>query len=114
MRCARKGCGAAAMRNDKYCFFHSAAPETVKRRKKAQKRGGARGKSKRSDSIESVQDVKNVLAEAINELRSSGTQNTIAKTRVIGYLAGVMLAAIEKGDIEERVAQLERTHDSVT
>jgi len=107
VECNKLGCGANSLKDDKYCFWHSSNPEVVKKRKKARKRGGSRGKLQCNDAIESVGDVKRVLTETINELRSSGTGNTVGKARAIGYLCEVMLTAFEKHDLEQRIAKLE-------
>jgi hypothetical protein len=56
--------------------------------------------------IETVQDVKAVLAEFINEVRVSGA-DIILRARCIGYLAGVILKAIEVGDLETRLQKIE-------
>ena len=106
MRCAKDGCGAARMKDDEYCYFHSQRPEIVEKRKQARSKGGSRGKVQQSDVIESVRDVKAVLAETINELRSS-EGNVVSRGRAVGYLCGVLLNAFEKADLEERIAKLE-------
>ena len=107
VECNKLGCGANSLKDDKYCFWHSSNPAVVKKRKQARERGGSRGKLQCNDAIESVADVKRVLTETINELRSSGTQNVVGKARATGYLCSILLVSIEKGDLEERIAKLE-------
>lgn len=114
-RCAREGCGANALKIDSLCFQHSELKEIVESRDRARKRGGSRGKLRQSDvTIGTVQDVKAIIAETLNDLRSCSTDNIVAKSRAIGYLCGVALTAIEKGDLEERIAKLEEAQTEST
>jgi len=107
MKCERSGCKANAIRGDQYCFSHSMEPEIVQKRKAARSKGGSRGKLRVVDSINTIQDVKRIIAETLNEVRSSPTENLIGKARAVGYLCGIALTAIEKADLEERIAKLE-------
>jgi len=93
------------MKDDEFCFWHS--PKTAEKRKAARRRGGSRGKIPKNDSIESIEDVKCILMETINELRSCGTDNIVGKSRATGYLCSIMISAFEKSDLETRVAKLE-------
>ena len=96
------------MTDDEYCYFHSVKPEIVKKRQEASARGGKKGKlSPRNDNIESIEDVKHILAETVNELRASPTNNVVSRARAVGYLCSILLVALEKGDMEERIAKLE-------
>ncbi len=107
MKCERPGCKANAIRGDQYCFSHSMAPEIVEKRKTARSKDGSRGKLRIVDSINTIQDVKRIIAATLNELRSSPTDNVVAKSRAVGYLCGIALVAIEKADLEERIVKLE-------
>ena len=82
------------------------------KRKAARSRGGSRGKAARTDTIEaitSVEDVKRIITDTLNELRAAPTENVIGKARAVGYLCGVALTAIEKADLEERISKLEES-----
>ena len=105
--CKKTGCKAPALKNDELCFAHSMKPEIVQKRKAARSKGGSRGKLRIVDSINTVQDVKRIIAVTLDELRSSPTDNVVAKSRAVGYLCGIALTAIEKADLEERIVKLE-------
>lgn len=108
--CAKDGCKANALTDsdDNYCYQHSTKPLVMEKRKRARSKGGSRGKLPVADvTIATVQDVKNIIMEAINGLRSCSSESIVAKSRALGYLCGIALTAIEKGDLEERIAKLE-------
>lgn len=106
--CAKPGCKAQALTDDQYCFSHSTKPLIMEKRKRARSKGGSRGKLKMTDvTIATVQDVKDIITETLNELRSCSSDNIVAKSRAVGYLCGIALTAIEKADLEERIAKLE-------
>lgn len=108
LQCKKQGCKAYAMKDDPdgLCFWHS--PATAEKRQQAGRRGGGRGKVERESlGIETVADVKAILVETITELRGAATENTIGKARAVGYIASILLVALEKSDLERRVARLE-------
>ena len=51
------------------------------------------------------QDVANLLGESINQLRRGQLDPRVANA--MGYLAGILLRALEQGPMEERLAHLE-------
>ena len=106
MKCKHPGCKSYALKSDPdgLCFWHS--PATAEQRRQAGRRGGARGKLERDDSIETIQDVKRVLAETIRELRTVST-DVVSRGRCIGYLCSILLTAIKDSDIEQRISALE-------
>jgi hypothetical protein len=104
MQCVKEGCRANALKNDEYCFWHS--PKTAEKRKQAGRRGGSRGKLNRDDNIESIADIQRILAETIAELRTDSS-HVVSRGRAVGYLCSIMLTALEKGDLEERISALE-------
>ena len=110
MNCQKPNCKAKALKNDEYCYFHS---ETTKdQRAKSSKKGGSRKRTNIADiEIDSVADLKQILADAINDLRRSKV-GVVGRTRAIGYLAGVMIEAIDKSDIEARIDALERKFEA--
>ena len=106
MNCQKPNCKAPALKNDNFCYFHS---ETTKeQRANSARKGGSRKHKNAADmKIETVADVKAIIAECINELRRANVK-VVARTRAIGYLASIMVDAIEKTDIEARIAELEQ------
>ena len=47
-----------------------------------------------------------LLVRAVNDLLS--LENSVQRARTLGYLGGVAIKALEVGNLEERVAELER------
>jgi len=107
MKCSKDGCNAPALKDGEYCFFHS--EKTKEQRKRSASKGGSRRRIHVEDvPIETVEDVKRILAEAVNELRGSASESLVSKARAIGYLASVLMDAFEKSDIENRITELEK------
>ena len=114
MKCEHTGCNAHAMKDDQHCYFHSQKPEIIKKREEARKRGGQRGKLAVEDDVETVEDVLKLLSDTLNELRSSPAESVVSKSRAIGYLCSILLTALEKNDMEERLCKLEEMLDEST
>jgi len=108
--CATKSCRCHAMTGQLYCFNHSQEPEVVAKRQAARSKGGRRGKVQDAasiDSIDSIDDLKTVLVDALNELRGCGSDNIISKSRAIAVLVNVAAGLIKDGDMEQRIQALE-------
>lgn len=58
--------------------------------------------------VTSAQDVLDLLGETIGEVREAEA-DVLVKARVIGYLAGVTLKAVETAELEARLLALEET-----
>jgi len=104
-----KQCRAHALKGKQYCLMHD--PESKTKLKEYARRGGLVKKKVQTSlaPIEFKGDVKEVLdllADTINRVRN----NTIpAKTaNTIGYLANVMIKALEISEIDNRLKQVER------
>lgn len=102
-------CRAAALDGSRFCFFHD--PAKAEERQAAQAAGGRRGLARTlSDdtadiNIENGQDVVRLISETINQVRRGQLDPRVANA--VGYLANVLLKAVEQGDVEERLAALE-------
>ena len=110
--CAKPGCRAHALKDDTYCFNHSQRPDVIDKRAAARSRGGRRGKVLEAayiESIDSIDDLKQVLADALNELRLCGSENIVGKARAIGYLVNVAAGLLKDGDLEQRLSALEES-----
>lgn len=55
--------------------------------------------------LSSAPDVVALLGETINQVRRGDVDPKVANT--VGYLSGVLIRALEVGDIEQRLATLE-------
>ena len=108
-----KRCRAHARTNDRFCFFHSAA--TLADRCRARRAGGvARSRSAavlpgdtQDLPLHDVGDVCTLLAESINQVRRGQIDPRVANA--VGYLASILLGALQQGPLEERMERLEVT-----
>jgi|SRR5579863_1886556 hypothetical protein len=104
-------CGANAQAVNGLCVFHDPAHATDGHR--ARQAGGV-NRSRRAaalpadtpeHSLRDTRDVSALLGDSINRLRRGELEPRIANA--IGYLASVLLRALEQGPMEERLAHLE-------
>ena len=97
-----------------YCFAHD--PARADERDEARRRGGrvrsgdlARAVLSTAEAgtleLQSAKDVHRLLAETIQHARTGRLDCRIAAT--VGSLAGVLLRALEQGDLETRLAEME-------
>lgn len=107
-----KACQGYAVHGSDYCFTHS--PDRAADRARANSKGGkARqgrnvgsvGTPDRIVTIESVADVLKVITDAINDCLK--LENSIARARALGGLAGAALKAFEVSELEARILALE-------
>jgi len=56
-------------------------------------------------TVATISDVIHLLARAIND--ALALENSIARARCLGYLAGAVCKALEVGDLEARITALE-------
>jgi len=102
-------CQANAVNGSDYCFAHD--PEREAERRAARQAGGRVGKTKvlPSDTpdvpLSSSMEVAALLGQTINQVRRGDVDPKVANT--VGYLSGVLIRALEVGDIEQRLATLE-------
>jgi hypothetical protein len=105
-------CKAYACGDGQFCFFHS--PELTPERTKAQRAGGTtRGRQNAAIAMTEIPerqlrntaDVCELLSTTINEVRSGKVQPRIATA--VGYLANILLGALEQGPLEDRLLALE-------
>ena len=102
-------CEAIPMEGEAYCFFHH--PDRREERLEARREGGRQGrlnvlKDVSDLRLERVGDVTRLLAETINHVRTGRLDPRIGNT--VGYLAGILLKALEQGEVEARLNALEQ------
>ena len=113
-RCACKKtngarCKAKPMVDSEFCFFHN--PATASKRTEAQRAGGRRNKASVLSpniptlALRNVEDVVSLVADTINRTRCGQLDTRVGNT--IGYLSGILLKALEAGNLERRVGELE-------
>ena len=102
---AGKPCNTWAQHGRSYCFFHD--PEKAQARREAQSRGGQPKRAMAGEAIplRSAQDVAAFVAELINGIRTGAVNK--ANASILSTLSQTLLRAIELGELEERVEQLE-------
>jgi hypothetical protein len=103
-------CEASALGGSRWCFFHD--PAKAEQRTAARRAGGTATRAivlpadAPNVMIESAADVRRLLAETISQVRRGDLDPRVANC--VGYLAGQVLTAFEKDELEQRIAQLER------
>lgn len=102
-------CGAHALKGSQYCFMHD--PSRAAERQDARKRGGYRRGAHSGDvsslplHIRAVSDVLTLLDYIAREVLA--LDNGVPRARVLIALASEYIHAIEVGDIEQRLQNLE-------
>jgi hypothetical protein len=100
-------CAANAMTNSKFCFSHN--PDVEIERSIAILRGGYAMKRLSEPlppvTIKNIQDISGLIEDTINRIRTDPM--TTHQANAIGYLSGILLKAIDLGQLEERLRKLE-------
>jgi hypothetical protein len=103
-------CKANAQTGAEFCFFHD--PALVDKRAEARKAGGiartrkiAPPRNLPTKPLQTVAQVVELLGQTINQVRCG--QIDLRVSNAIGYLSGILLGAIEKQSLEERLGALE-------
>jgi len=102
-------CQSAALPGSEYCFFHD--PAKAEKRREAQSLGGRHNHMKTlapdapDVKIEKIQDAVPLLSETINQVRKGEIDPRVANS--VGYLANVIIKAVEQSDIEKRLEEIE-------
>lgn len=102
-------CQAAALPGSDFCFFHD--PLKAGERREAQALGGRQNKMKTLDNdapdldVKDCQDVVRLISETINQVRKGQIDPRVANA--VGYLANVLIRAVEQGEMEKRLAEIE-------
>jgi len=109
LKCKKSDCKANALKSDDFCFFHSQKPDIVAKRELAQSLGGRKFKTNKEPiSIESLTDIQAILLETLNEIRCSGTDNIVSRSRAITYICSILADIRERTDLEKRIEALEK------
>ena len=103
-------CEANVQLGSEFCFFHDPSAAT---QRKAARRAGGRERTRKllllpntpPKELRTLTDVIGLLGETVDQVRRGELDLRVANC--VGYLSGILLSALEKGQIEERVATLE-------
>jgi hypothetical protein len=106
-------CGADAQSGKTLCVFHDPAKAAAGRR--ARRLGGinrshtaaALPPETPDHPLNNVHDVSLLLGQSINQVRRGQLAPRVATA--VGYLAGILLSALQQGPLEERLQRLEAT-----
>lgn len=103
-----KPCGGFAITGSKYCFAHD--PSQARKRAKARKQGGINRKTPKRTlnypgEISKTKDVVPWVNAALEDTWAQ--ENSSQRSRTIGYLLGVAMKALEVGELEERLDEIE-------
>mgnify|MGYP001209082720 CR=1 FL=1 len=107
-----QACCAYSLLDSDFCFAHD--PTKAAARKAARSAGGRarHGRTLKTTStgdqgvrLGSVADVVELLEGAVADLLA--LENSVARARAVGYLAGIAVRALEIAELEDRIGRLE-------
>jgi hypothetical protein len=109
-------CNAYALSGSDYCYHHD--PRLAARRRQARRKGGRARHGRQVGPVgaapnlplATMSGVTDLLRHAINQALQ--LENSIARARTLGYLAGLLIKALDIASLEERVLLLERVLQS--
>ena len=103
-------CEAAPLTDGEFCFWHS--PDHTEEVAEAGRLGGLRRRREKTvaaaydlEGLDTVPQVRRLLQIAVMD--TLGLENSIARSRVLAYLAQVAIKTVEAGAFQERLAALE-------
>lgn len=103
-------CEAPPLVDEDFCFWHS--PKHSEEVAEAGRLGGLRRRREKTvaaaydlEGLDTVSQVRRLLQIAVMD--TLGLENSIARSRVLAYLAQVALKTLEAGALQERLAALE-------
>ena len=103
-------CEAPPLVDGEFCFWHS--PEHTEEVAEAGRLGGLRRRREKTvaaaydlEGLDTIQQVRRLLQIAVMD--TLGLENSIARSRVLAYLAQVAIKTVEAGAFQERLAALE-------
>ena len=109
---AGEPCRQAPLVGADYCFWHD--PEHQHEAAEARRLGGMRRRRESTivgafdvGDLDTVEDLRRLLQIAV--LDTLGLENSIARSRALGYLTQVGGVLLEKGEMEVRLRELEAT-----
>src|SRR5450756_1038811 len=99
-------CRSPPLHESEYCLMHS--PEHKQEVQEARRLGGLRRKREATvsgaydfESLNTVDGIRRLVEVAV--IDTLGMENSIARSRTLGYLAQVALHTLEVGNLEERL-----------
>jgi len=105
----QSNCQTTALPGSEFCFFHD--PAKAEERREAQAKGGRQNRMKTLDptapdvKVEDCRDARALLVLTINQVLKGEIDPRVANT--VGFLANILLKAMEQNMLETRIEQLE-------
>src|SRR3954463_536866 len=103
-------CMASPLQDKDLCFFHD--PDTQEQAAEARRLGGLRRRKESTivgayevGELDTVEDLRRLLQIAV--IDTLGLENSISRSRTLGYLAQVGAQLLERGEQEQRRQELE-------
>jgi len=103
-------CRQAPLQYREYCFWHD--PEHAGEAMEARRLGGLRRRREKTvavaydlEGLATLDQIRRLVEIAVTD--TLGLENSIARSRVLAYLAQVALKVVEAAELQERVAALE-------
>ena len=102
-------CRARRIENSDFCYFHD--PAKAKERQSAQRAGGLKNRpivlprSVPDAPLKDMGDIRYLVADTINQVRRGEIDPKVANS--VGYLAGILIKAWDRGEFEARLKALE-------
>ena len=103
-------CRQAPLQDREYCFWHD--PEHAAEATEARRLGGLRRRREKTvavaydlEGLATLDQIRRLLEIAVMD--TLALENSIARSRVLAYLAQVALRVVEAADLQERVVALE-------
>jgi hypothetical protein len=102
-------CQAAAMPGSEFCYFHD--PSKAEERREAQSQGGRQNRVRTLEEtapdikIEDSGDAIALISDTINQVRKGKIDPRVANS--VGFLANILMKAVERNKLETRIEQLE-------
>ena len=105
-------CLAKPMQDKDLCFWHD--PETQEQAAEARRLGGLRRRREGAivgayevGTLDNVEDLRRLLQIAV--IDTLGLENSLSRSRTLGYLTQVGAQLLERGEMEQRLQELEAT-----
>ncbi len=103
-------CRQAPLQESEFCFWHS--PDHTTEAAEARRLGGLRRRKEKAvsgaydvEGLATVDQIRRLIEIAV--LDTLSMENSIARSRTLGYLGQVALKVLEVGDFQERLQALE-------
>jgi hypothetical protein len=102
-------CRVPALPGSEFCFFHD--PSKAEKRREAQAEGGRQNRLKTLEpsvpdvKVEDCGDAISLIALTINQVRKGQIDPRVANS--VGFLANILIKAVERDKLETRIERLE-------